>query len=105
VCAVLAVVPRLARADAACAGNALVTLEDGAIVNVEWPERTAAELRGRAVTNATLATEYQIALRPDVVGSIQAWSWLPSRRLSNQLLDTLASGLTAKRKLGTLRGP
>ncbi len=64
-CAVLAVAPRLARADAACAGNALVTLDDGAIVNVEWPERTAAELRGRAVTNATLATEYQIALRPD----------------------------------------
>src|SRR5882672_7399540 len=66
VCAVLALAPRLARADApACAGNALVTLEDGAIVNVEWPERTAGELRGRAVTNATLATEYRIALRPD----------------------------------------
>jgi dienelactone hydrolase len=65
-CAVLAAVPRLARADApVCAGNALVTLDDGAIVNVEWPERTAGELRGRAVTNATLATEYQIALRPD----------------------------------------
>ncbi len=65
-CVVLALVPRLARADAsACAGNALVTLDDGAIVGVEWPERTAAELRGRAVTNATLLTEYQIALRPD----------------------------------------
>lgn len=61
----LALPPRPARGDAACAGNALVTMEDGAIVNVEWPERTAAELRGRAVTNATLATEYQIALRPD----------------------------------------
>ena len=64
-CAVLAVV-RLAHADPpACPGNALVTLEDGAIVNIEWPERTAAELRGRAVTNATLATDYKIALRPD----------------------------------------
>jgi len=65
-CVVLALVPRLARAEApVCAGNALVTLEDGAIVGVEWPERTATELRGRAVTNATLLTEYQIALRPD----------------------------------------
>src|SRR5215470_2152110 len=61
--AVLAIAPRLARAE--CAGNALVTREDGAIVNVEWPQRTASELRGRAVTNATLATEYQIALRAD----------------------------------------
>src|SRR5262245_55076323 len=62
-CAAIALAPRLARAE--CAGNALVTREDGAIVNVEWPQRTPSELRGRAVTNATLATEYQIALRAD----------------------------------------
>jgi hypothetical protein len=66
VCAVLALAPRPARAEApACAGNALVTLDDGAIVNVEWPQRTAGVLRGRAVSNATLATEYEIALRAD----------------------------------------
>lgn len=62
-CAAVALAPRLAHA--ACPGNALVTLDDGAIVNVEWPERTAGELRGRAISNATLVTEYQIALRPD----------------------------------------
>jgi len=40
-----------------------------------------------------------------VIGSIQAWSWLPSRRLSSQLLDTLASWLTAELKPGKLRAP
>ncbi|MGE5182398.1 MAG: alpha/beta hydrolase family protein [Acidobacteriota bacterium] len=55
---------RLAQAGT-CPGNALVTLDDGAIVNVEWPERTASEVRGRAITNATQLTEYQLALRPD----------------------------------------
>src|SRR5262249_36252723 len=71
VCVMLAFAPRFARADGpACAGNALVTLDDGTITSVEWPERTAAELRGRAVTNATLLIEYQIALRPD--GSVSA---------------------------------
>lgn len=63
---VLAAAPGTAAAGPpACTGNALVTLEDGAIVNVEWPERTASELRGRAITNATLETAYQIALRDD----------------------------------------
>ncbi|HEY6174337.1 MAG TPA: hypothetical protein VIX73_07845 [Kofleriaceae bacterium] len=56
-------VPEPSRAQ--CPGNALVTLEDGAIVNVEWPERSTGELRGRAIANATLLTEYQVALRPD----------------------------------------
>jgi hypothetical protein len=44
-------------------------------------------------------------LCPDVIGSLQAWSWLPSRRLSNQLLDTRASWLTAELKPGKLRAP
>jgi hypothetical protein len=44
-------------------------------------------------------------LCPDVIASIQAWSWLPSRRLSNQLLDTLDSWLTAELKPGKLRAP
>jgi len=44
-------------------------------------------------------------LCPDTLGSIQAWSWLPSRRLSNQLLDALASWLTAELKPGKLRAP
>jgi uncharacterized protein len=49
----------------ACAGNALVTLDGNAIVNVEWPERTADRLTGRAITNATLETTYQLALASD----------------------------------------
>jgi hypothetical protein len=55
--------PRAGHAD--CTDKALVTLEAGAIVNVEWPVRTATELHGRAITNATLETEYTIALRAD----------------------------------------
>ena len=43
----------------------LVTLDDGAVVNVEWPVRTADEVHGRAITNSTLETEYKIALRAD----------------------------------------
>ncbi len=61
---IIVLAARLAHAGT-CPGNALVTLDDGAIVNVEWPERTASELRGRAITNATQETEYQLALRPD----------------------------------------
>src|SRR5262249_24653233 len=65
-CAVLVLVCRPAHAQpVACPGNALVTLDDGAIVNVEWPVRSGAELRGRAITNATLLTEYQFVLRSD----------------------------------------
>jgi hypothetical protein len=62
--ACIALVPRLAHAEPVCA-NAIVTLDDGAIVNVDWPKRTATALRGRAVTNATLVTEYELGLRAD----------------------------------------
>lgn len=56
-----------------CAGRAIVTLDDGAVVNVEWPVRTADELRGRAITNATLETDYRLALRADgSVASIES---------------------------------
>ncbi|HEX4455816.1 MAG TPA: hypothetical protein VH143_33380 [Kofleriaceae bacterium] len=32
-------------------------------------------------------------LCPDIIGSLQAWSWLPSRRLSNALLEDLRGWL------------
>ncbi|MBV8760061.1 MAG: alpha/beta hydrolase, partial [Deltaproteobacteria bacterium] len=47
---VLLLVARVAHAD--CPGNAIVTLEDGVIVNAEWPAQK------RAITNATLETTY-----------------------------------------------
>jgi dienelactone hydrolase len=58
----LVLVPHLAHAD--CPG-AIVTREDGVIVNVDWPTRNATELRGRAITNSTLLTEYRLELRSD----------------------------------------
>lgn len=60
----LALAPAAAHAGT-CTGNALVTLDGGAITNVEWPRRSASELAGRVVSNATLETTYTLALRDD----------------------------------------
>ena len=57
--------PRAHAGTPACAGNALVTLDGGAIVNVEWPERTDTGLKGHAIVNRTLRVDYALALRPD----------------------------------------
>ncbi|HEY1548598.1 MAG TPA: alpha/beta fold hydrolase, partial [Kofleriaceae bacterium] len=69
-CAVLALAS-VASADPC--GNALVTLDDGAVVNIEWPVRTQTELHGRALANATLEIEYTLELRAD--GSVGSAAW------------------------------
>ncbi|HEX4455815.1 MAG TPA: hypothetical protein VH143_33375 [Kofleriaceae bacterium] len=70
---VCAVVALAAEAHADPCADALVTLDDGAVVNVEWPVRTATELHGRALSNATLEIEYTLALRAD--GAVGSASW------------------------------
>jgi dipeptidyl aminopeptidase/acylaminoacyl peptidase len=48
-----------------CAGNALVTLDDGAIVAVDWPTRSDNELNGRVVVNRTLEVSFQQTVERD----------------------------------------
>ena len=63
-------------------------------------ERLVATMRGagnRDVT-AVIIPHLSHTLCPDIIGSIQAWSWLPSRRLSHELLETTSRWLAAELK-------
>jgi uncharacterized protein len=71
----LVIAPARAFATPTCTGNAIVTLDEGAITNVEWPTRSASELAGRVITNETLETAYELQLRPD--GSVATASLTP----------------------------
>jgi len=63
-------------------------------------ERLVATLRaaGNRDVAARIIPHISHTLCPDIVGSIQAWSWLPSRRLSNALLDDLRTWLVSELK-------
>ena len=63
-------------------------------------ERLAAAMHaaGNRDVTARIIPHLSHTLCPDIIGSIQAWSWLPSRRLSNTLLETLTSWLVTELK-------
>jgi dipeptidyl aminopeptidase/acylaminoacyl peptidase len=63
-------------------------------------ERLAATMRvaGHRDLTVRLIPHLSHTLVPDVTGHRQGWSWLPSRRLSNQLLEELTTWLTAELK-------
>jgi hypothetical protein len=48
---------------------------------------------GNRDVTARIVPHLSHTLSPDIIGSVQAWSWMPSRRLSNELLETLTDWL------------
>ena len=61
-------------------------------------ERLAAALHGAGNhdVDVRIIPHLSHTLAPDVIGSIQAWSWMPSRRLSSALLETLRGWLATR---------
>jgi dipeptidyl aminopeptidase/acylaminoacyl peptidase len=72
-------------------------LQGGADLHVppRSAERLAAAMRaaGNRDVTARIVPHLSHTLSPDIIGSVQAWSWMPSRRLSNELLETLTDWL------------
>jgi dienelactone hydrolase len=66
-------------------------------------ERLVATLRaaGNLDVTARIIPHLSHTLCPDVVGTVQAWSWLPSRRVSNTLLEDLRAWLVAALRVKT----
>ena len=63
-------------------------------------ERLAATLRaaGDRDVTAQIIPHLSHTLCPDILGNVQAWSWLPSRRISNVLLEDVTRWLVVELK-------